>query len=104
MNGINAIRLDINSTRFDVNSTRKRIEPVNESSSATDANKKKQLKTVASEKYNDFNSNQHQAETYSELLLLNKKHFRPDLLSEIYNKMSGVEPRIHPGHFIEYYA
>lgn len=104
MNGINSIRLDIDPTRFDTNSARKRIIPVNESSSATDADKKRQLKTVEPEKYNDFNSKQQRPETYSELLLINKKHYRPDLLGEIYNKMSGLEPRIRPGYFIEYYA
>ena len=101
MNGINSIRLDVNTTRVDSAAARKRIVPVGESNTATETDKKKQFKT---ELDNTFNSNQHQSNTYSELILSDRKYYRTNLLSEIYNKMSGVEPRFHPGHFVEYYA
>jgi hypothetical protein len=101
LNGINAIRLDVNTTRYDAAGSRKRIIPVGESKTATETDKKKQFKA---ELDNSFNSNQDQSNTQSELILSDRKYYRTHLLSKIYEKMSGVEPRFHSGHFVEYYA
>lgn len=68
---------------------------------ATEADKKKQFKT---EFNNQFNSRKNQSNSRSELLLSDSKYYRANLLSEIVNKMSGLDDRIHPGHFVEYYA
>jgi len=101
LNGISQIRLDVNTARYDTTAPRKRITPVGESKTATETDKKKQFKT---ELDNHFNPNQNQSNTYFEFLLSDCKYYRTNLLSEIYNKMSGAEPRFHPGHFVEYYA
>lgn len=79
----------------------KRIVPVGESRTATETDKKKQFKT---ELDNSFGSNQEQSNTNSERLLSDRKYYRAHLLNEIVNKMSGVEPRVHPGQVVEYYA
>jgi hypothetical protein len=101
LNGINSIKFDINATRYDVASSRKRIAPIGDFHSATETDKKKQ--TII-QRENNLDSNQNRSNTAAELLLSNRKYYRSMLLSEIYNKMSGVEPRSHPGQLVEYYA
>jgi hypothetical protein len=101
LNGINSIRLDINTTRYDVARSRKSIVPVGELKSATEADKKKQfIKRLD----NNLDLNQQHSNTYSELLSSDSKYYRANLLNEIVNKMSGIEPRHYPGHIVEYYA
>lgn len=101
MNGINSIRTDVNITRHDTNSPGKRIVPVNTIDSATEADKKK---SARSHNTRYFDLNQHQANHHSESPTPGKEYYRANLLNEMYQKMSGIEPRHHPGHFIEYYA
>ena len=103
MNAINSIRQDFHSVRHDVNANRKRIGPVTESGSSTETDKKKQLKTVVKEDYSDSDYDQRRPETHSELLQVNKKYYRSELLTQIYNQMSGADNR-QRGHFVEYYA
>jgi hypothetical protein len=100
LNGINTIRLDVH-TRYDSASNRRRIPPLEGLKSATDADKKKQFKTEIS---NEFNSRKNQSNNHPEIIFSDSKYYRTNLLSEIYNKMSGLENRTNPGHFVEYYA
>lgn len=101
MTGINAIRFDVNTSRYDVANSRKRIPPVDESKSATETDKEKQFIKFLDD---NFDSNQKHSNSTSELLLSDGKYYRANLLNEIVNKMSGIEPRHYPGHIIEYYA
>lgn len=101
MNAINSIRLDVNTARYDAASSRKRVAPVGELKSATDADKKRQFKT---ELKNEFSSNKNQSNGRSELLLSDRKYYRANLLSEIVDKMSGLEQRSKPGQYVEYFA
>jgi hypothetical protein len=96
------MRLDVNTARYDFAAgARKRVSPLAELKTTTEADKKKQFKT---ELNNKFNSRKDPAKGHAELLLSNSKYYRTSLLSEIYNKMSGVEEGTDPGHFVEYYA
>jgi hypothetical protein len=99
LNGINSIRLDVNNARYDSVAARKRVVPIAEVESSTEANKKKQFKSEFSN-----NTKQNQSNAYSEILLPDRELYRSDLLGEIYSKMSGAEPRSYPGQFVEYYA
>ena len=101
MTGINSIRSDINTTRYDAARSRKSIVPVGELKSATEADKKKQFIKPLD---NNLDSKQQQSNLYPEHLLSNGKYYRANLLNEIVNKMSGIEPRHYPGHIVEYYA
>ncbi len=101
MNGINSIRFDVNSARYADASSRKKILPVGELKSAIETGKKKQnIKPLN----NNLESNQKRSHATSGLLLSDSKHYRANLLNEIVNKMSGIEPRHFPGQLIEYYA
>ena len=105
MNAINSIRPGIHSIKYDPNSVKKRIEQITESKTASEANKQKQLKTIIKDELSDFNSQQRHQETYPELLKGNQKYYRSELLTDIYNKMSGAtDSRFQPGSFVEYYA
>ena len=104
MNAINSIRPDIHSVKYDVHTARKRIGAVAESGSATESDKRKQLKTIVKDDYSDVNYEQKRPETYSEILTSNKKYYRSELLTEIYNKMSGADNRLQRGYYVEYYA
>lgn len=101
MNGINSIRFDVNTARYAAASSRNKILPVGELKSATETDKKKQYIKPLN---NNLDSNQKQSEATSELLLSDGKYYRANLLNEIVNKMSGIEPRHSPGHLVEYYA
>ena len=102
MTGINSIRSDINTTRYDAARSRKSIVPVGELKSATEADKKKQF--IKRPDNNNLDSKQQQSNSYPELLSSDSKYYRANLLNEIVNKMSGIEPRYYPGHIVEYYA
>jgi hypothetical protein len=101
LNGINSIRLDANTARYDFATARKRVAPLVELKTTTESDKKKQFKT---ELNNELGSSKKQSNNYSELLLSDRKYYRANLLSEIVNKMSGLDNRIKPGQFVEYYA
>lgn len=101
MNGINSIRLDINTSRYDSVSAKKRVVPVVEVESSTEADKKK---TYRSDFNNEFSSRRESSERRPELLISDGKNYRADLLNDIVNKMSGLEERPSPGQFVEYYA
>jgi hypothetical protein len=101
LNGINSIRFDVNTARYTDASPRKKILPVGELKSATETDKKKQF---IKQLDNNLDSNQKQSNATSELLLSDGKYYRANLLNEIVNKMSGIEPRHYPGHLVEYYA
>jgi hypothetical protein len=100
LNIINSIRLDVNTARHDAVS-RKRIAPLAELKTTIESDKKKQFKT---ELNNGFNSRKNQSNNPSELLLSDRQYYRTNLLSEIYNKMSGTNERTEPGQYVEYYA
>ncbi len=100
LNGINSIRLGINTASYDHAASRKRIPQLTELKSSTEADKKKQFKT---ELNNEFNPN-NQSQNRSELIISDRKFYRTNLLSEIYNKMSGMENSTNLGHYVEYYA
>lgn len=91
----------MNTARYAAASTRNKISPVGELKSATETDKKKQYIKPLN---NNLNSNQKQSGATSELLLSDGKYYRANLLKEIVNKMSGIEPRHFPGHLVEYYA
>lgn len=101
LNGINSIRIDINSARHVVVSTRKKVMPVVELASSTETNKKKQNTKPFK---NNLDSNQNHLNATSTLLSTDGKYYRANLLNEIVDKMSGIEPRYYPGHLVEYYA
>lgn len=101
MNGINSIRLDFNTARYESVAARKKVPLLAELKITTEADKKKQFKTELS---NEFNSRKKQSNSHSELILSDRKYYRSSLLGEIYNKMSGVDDHINPGHYVEYYA
>lgn len=101
MNGINSIRLDANTARYNTTASRKKVSPVEELKTTTEADKKKHFKTELNK---EFNSRRNQSENNSELLLSDSKYYRANLLNEIVNKMSGLEDRTSPGHYVEYYA
>ncbi len=102
MNGISSIRLDVNTARHDPAAARKRVAPfIIELKTTTESDKKKQFKTELS---NGFNSRKNQSNRPSELLLSDRQYYRTNLLSEIYDKMSGIDNRIDRGQYIEYYA
>ncbi len=101
LNGINSIRLGINTASYDHAASRKRIPQLTELKSSTEADKKKQFKTELS---NEFDSRKNQPNTPSVVLLPDSKLYRSNLLSEIYNKMSGMENSTNLGHYVEYYA
>jgi len=100
LNGINSIRLDVNTARYD-SAARKRISSLADIKTTTEAEKKKQFRIEVN---NEFHSRKNPSNGRAELLLSDPKYYRSNLLSEIYNKMSGVEERTYPGHFVEYYA
>jgi hypothetical protein len=102
LNGINAIRVDTNAARHAATAShKKRIVPLTELKTATDADKKKQFKT---ETYNEFSSNKKQTNNPSSVLLSDRKYYRANLLNEIVNKMAGLDERTKPGYYVEYYA
>jgi len=102
LNGINSIRLDVNAARSAyAAASKKRVSPVEKLQTATESDKKKQFKT---ELNNEFSSKKNQSNSRSELLLSDSKYYRANLLSEIVNKMSGLEDRTKPGYFVEYFA
>lgn len=101
MNGINSIRFDVNTTRYTAASSRRIILPVDELKSGTETDKKKQYTKPLN---SNLESNHKQSGATSELLLSDSKYYRANLLNEIVNKMSGIEPRHFPGHLVEYYA
>ena len=98
MNSVNSIRADNYSIKHRLDTFRKRIGPVSESGTAT--NKRNQLKTKVENDFCGFNSNQQHPDS----LIANKKYYQSELLTEIYNKMSGAENDFSLGYFIEYYA
>ena len=101
MNGINSIRFDVNTARHAAASPRQKILPVGELKSATETDKKNQfIKPL----HNNQDSNKKQSNATAELLLSDGKYYRANLLNEIVDKMSGIEPRHYPGHLVEYYA
>lgn len=102
MNGINPVRLDLNAARYSSAVARSKVSPVEESSTATEADKKKQQLRIQSN--NEFNSRKHQPAKRPEVFLSDSKFYRANLLNEIVNKMSGLEEGPSPGHYIEYYA
>ena len=101
MNGINSIRIDVNSERYAAAIPRQNIQPVGELKSATETDKKKEFIKPLN---NNQDSNQKQSNAIAALLLSDSKYYRANLLNEIVNKMSGIEPRHYPGHLVEYYA
>ncbi len=101
MNGINSIRFDLNAARYHDARSRERILPIGELKSAIETDKKKQfIKPVN----NNPDSHQKESNATSEYLSSDSKYYRANLLNEIVNKMSGVEPQHFPGHLVEYYA
>ena len=102
MNEINSIRLGVNHARYDSPNARKKIAPipVMDSVSSTENEHKKKSKSESIKYIFDIN----QFNNDSESLSRNSQFYRSDLLNEIYNKMSGNEPRFKPGSFVEYFA
>ncbi len=102
MNGINSIRLDINTVKYNSSAgAQKKVIPLTELKSSTEADRKKPFKI---ELNNEFDSSKDQSNNRSELLFSDRKYYRANLLNEIVNKMSGLEQRTKPGHYVEYYA
>jgi hypothetical protein len=104
LNGLSPIRLDINASRYPsvVNPSNKRVAPVSELKTATEADKKKQYNNIEFENGSDPKRNQ--SNTRQHLLLSDGKYYRANLLSEIVNKMSGLDIPTSRGQYVEYYA
>ena len=92
----------IHSARHNSEHTNNRIvKPVIDVVSTTESDKNnKQRKSF---KYDEFDTNRYQTQ-HGVLSSVSSTHFRSNLLSQIYSDMSGLDPRIKPGSFIEYYA
>jgi hypothetical protein len=102
LNGINTIRLDINSSRYpSTNLKGRRIAAPAELKTATESEKKKQFYT---EYDSETDSKRSHTVLRSERLLSDAKYYRANLLSEIVNKMSGLEKSTQPGRYVEYFA
>ena len=102
MNGISPIRLSLDTVKYQSSSAgTKKVEPIRELETSTEANKKKQFEADLN---NGFGSSANISNKKSELLLSDRKYFQANLLGEIVNKMSGLEQRTKPGQYIEYFA
>ena len=93
---------DINSARHNSQHANNRIvKPVIDVVSTTESDKNNRERK--SFKYDEFDANRYQTQQGA-LSSVSNAHFRSNLLSQIYSDMSGLDPRIKPGSFIEYYA
>ena len=102
MTNIISIRPDINSVRHDLDHVNKRVVPVSEIVSPTESNKNDKERSN-----HTFVNDIFDAEAYQnkpELISADNRYYRSNLLSEIYDEMSGLSPRFKPGSFVEYFA